>query len=203
QKHTNAFINYQLLIVELLHLHFKHTGFNSFHVIWKDYHDRTHKEPLNPYSITFKQGIQRVRHNLQMRSHFIDGRDELILFKCEFDKCKPAISSKVNDSNVLLHDIYKHLPHYPIIQVHWEILHALMIPYKRTIGIERNSLPNSVPFQDKVISFKKPKFNPLLYECDLHKLKMIEDTINVILIRNNELQKLDTINGRRGNQTTN
>ncbi|ETO00587.1 hypothetical protein RFI_36853 [Reticulomyxa filosa] len=65
-----------------------------------------------------------------------------------------------------------------------------MVPYKRTIGVERSDLPKSVPFQDKIISFKKTKFNPLLYECDLHKLKMIGDTIHVKLTRNNNLQKL-------------
>ncbi|ETN97808.1 hypothetical protein RFI_39718, partial [Reticulomyxa filosa] len=113
-----------------------------------------------------------------MRSHFMSGMDELILFECEFDKCKPAISSKVNDSDVLLHDIYKHLPYYPIIQVHWEILYALMVPYKRTIGIERNNLSKSVPLHDIPLN-QKTKFNPLLYECDIHKLKIIKDTINI------------------------
>ncbi|ETN97691.1 hypothetical protein RFI_39835, partial [Reticulomyxa filosa] len=154
--------------------------FNSFHVIWKDQDNITHKEPLNPYSITFKQGIQHVQHNLQMRSHFNIGADELILFECEFDKCKPAILSKVNDSGVLLYDIYKHLPHYPIIQVHWEILGVLMVPYKRTIGIERNHLSKSDDLGIEFIpSNQKTKFNPLLYECDLHKLKIINDTVHV------------------------
>ncbi|ETO01670.1 hypothetical protein RFI_35770, partial [Reticulomyxa filosa] len=124
--------------------------FNSFHVIWKDSLNRTHKEPLNPYSITLKQGIQHIQHNLQMMHHFTYGADELILFECEFDKCKPVISSKISkmsDPDVLLHDIYKHLPHYPIIQVHWEIKGLFMVPYKRTIGIERN-IPKRVPFKD-------------------------------------------------------
>ncbi|ETN98028.1 hypothetical protein RFI_39494, partial [Reticulomyxa filosa] len=165
--------------------------FNSFHVTWKNKSNGTHKEPLNPYSITFKQGIQHVQRHLQMKSHFISGMDELILFEWEFDKCKPSISSKMNDSDVLLHDIYKHLPHYPIIQVYWKIKHAMfVIPYKRTIGIEKSDLPKNGPFQDNVISFKKAKFNPLLYECDLHKLKIIEDEASVKLTRNNSLQKL-------------
>ncbi|ETO36286.1 hypothetical protein RFI_00776, partial [Reticulomyxa filosa] len=167
--------------------------FNSFNVIWEDIaNNSTHKEPLNPYSTAFKQGIRHVQHNLQMRIHFMSGMDELILFECEFDKCKPAISSKIskmNDPDVLLHDIYKHLPHYPIIQVYWEIISIFMVPYKRTIGIERNNLVKSIPFQDIVLS-SKTKFNPLLYECDLHKLKIIEDTVNIKLIRNNQLQKL-------------
>ncbi|ETO00001.1 hypothetical protein RFI_37458, partial [Reticulomyxa filosa] len=123
--------------------------FNSFHIIWKSIDNTTHKEPTNPYSITFKQGIQHLQHKIQIISHFRNGMDELILFECEFDKCKPAISSKVNDLDVLLHDIYKHLPHYPIIQLHWEITDAIfMVPYKRTIGIER-SAPKSGKFQDK------------------------------------------------------
>ncbi|ETO00077.1 hypothetical protein RFI_37382, partial [Reticulomyxa filosa] len=69
--------------------------FNSFNIIWKDIHT-THKEPLNPYSITFKQGIQYIQHNLQMLHHFVDGTDELISFECEFDKYKPEISSKIS-----------------------------------------------------------------------------------------------------------
>ncbi|ETN98166.1 hypothetical protein RFI_39348, partial [Reticulomyxa filosa] len=64
-----------------------------------------------------------------------------------------------------------------------------MVPYKRTISIERNNLPKSVPNQDIVIS-SKTKFNPLLYECDIHKLKIIQDTVNVKLTNNNTLQKL-------------
>ncbi|ETO36720.1 hypothetical protein RFI_00342, partial [Reticulomyxa filosa] len=198
QKHTNIFINFNyLLIVELLncYAYISNTqDFNSFHVTWKSNDDITHKEPLNPYSITFKQGIQHVQHNLQVRSHFMPGTDELIFFDCKFDKCMPAIPSKIskmNDSDVLLHNIYKYLPHYPIIQVHWEIQYGFMVPYKRTIGIERNHLPKSVPFQDEFISLnQKTKFNPLLYECDLHKLKIMQDTVNVKLTKNNELQKL-------------
>ncbi|ETO21818.1 hypothetical protein RFI_15385 [Reticulomyxa filosa] len=168
--------------------------FNSFNVIWKSIDNKTHKEPLNPYSITFKQGIQHVQHNLQMRNHFMFGMDELILFECKFDKCKPAISSKIskmNDSDVLLYDIYKHLPHYPIIQVLWEIKGYFMVPYKRTIGIERKDLPKSNDLGIEFISSnQKTKFNPLLYECDLHKLKIIEDESSVKVTRNNNLQKL-------------
>ncbi|ETO16861.1 hypothetical protein RFI_20478, partial [Reticulomyxa filosa] len=174
-------INYQLFvncsIVQLLN------EFNSFHVIWKDQANRTHKEPLNPYSITFKQGIQHVQHHLQMRGHFIDGRDELILFECEFDKCKPAISSKIskiskmNDSDVLLHYIYKHLPHYPIIQVHWEIFYNSWYPTNAQLAL-KEYLPKSGQFQDISLN-QKTKFNPLLYECDLHKLKMINDEASV------------------------
>ncbi|ETN99837.1 hypothetical protein RFI_37630, partial [Reticulomyxa filosa] len=83
----------------------------------------------------------------------------------------------------------KHLPHYPIIQVHWEIIYASMVPYKRTVGIERNKLPKNVPFQDISLN-QKTNFNPLLYECDIHKLKIIQDTVTVKLTRNNHLQNL-------------
>ncbi|ETO01808.1 hypothetical protein RFI_35631 [Reticulomyxa filosa] len=40
------------------------------------------------------------------------------------------------------------------------------------------------------IFFQKTKFNSLLYECDLHKFKMIGDTMYLKVTRNNELQKL-------------
>ncbi|ETN97460.1 hypothetical protein RFI_40069, partial [Reticulomyxa filosa] len=77
----------------------------------------------------------------------------------------------MNGSDVLLHDIYKYLSHYPIIQVHWEILGVFMVPYKHTIGIERSDLSKSGQFQDK-------------------KLKIIQDSIHITLARNNNLQKL-------------
>ncbi|ETO00274.1 hypothetical protein RFI_37173, partial [Reticulomyxa filosa] len=53
---------------------------------------------------------------------------------------------------------------------------------KRTISIERNNLLKNVPIQDIIISSnQKSKFNPLLYECDLYKLKIIKDTIHKLL----------------------
>ncbi|ETO29873.1 hypothetical protein RFI_07246, partial [Reticulomyxa filosa] len=73
--------------------------FGSFHVIWKDIDKRIHKESLNPYSTTLKQGIQHVRHKLLMINHFICGTDELILFECIFDKWKPSILLNMNDSD--------------------------------------------------------------------------------------------------------
>ncbi|ETO33528.1 hypothetical protein RFI_03574, partial [Reticulomyxa filosa] len=133
--------------------------FNSFHVIWKDISNKTHNEPLNPYSITFKQGIQYIKDKLQMRSHFMLGADELIYFE-----------SEMNNSDLLLHDIYKDFPHYPIIQKQ----------FTKKCSISRYV----------VLANKKRKFNPLLYECDLHKLKIIQDTVFVNVTRNNELQKL-------------
>ncbi|ETN98652.1 hypothetical protein RFI_38840, partial [Reticulomyxa filosa] len=165
--------------------------FNSFHIIWKDVSNRIHKESLNPYSTTFKQGIQYVKDKLQMSAHFINGTDELIIFECKFDKCKPALLSNMNNPDISLHDIYKYLPHYPIIQVHWEIFETSMVPYKRTIYIQRNNLSKSVPIQNIVISSnEKPTFNPLLYECDLHKLKVIQDAVHSKVSRNYELRGL-------------
>ncbi|ETO02816.1 hypothetical protein RFI_34597 [Reticulomyxa filosa] len=144
----------------------------------------TFKEPLNPYSMTFKHGIQHFKHKLQVRYHFMHGGDEPIYFKC-----KPELSSKMSNENVLLHDIYKHIPHYPIIQVHWEIEYVFMVPYKRTISIER-SLPKSVPNQDIPISSnQKTKLNPFLYESDLCKLKHIQG-ITARVTRHKKLQKL-------------
>ncbi|ETN98480.1 hypothetical protein RFI_39016 [Reticulomyxa filosa] len=66
-----------------------------------------------------------------------------------------------------------------------------MVPYKRTIGMERNDLPKSDDLDIEFIpSNQKIKFNPLLYECDLHKLKIIQDTVDIKVTRNNNLQKL-------------
>ncbi|ETO35306.1 hypothetical protein RFI_01756, partial [Reticulomyxa filosa] len=152
--------------------------FNSFRVIWKGDYEETLKEPLNPYSVTFEYGIQHLKDKLQVRNRFRDGCDELVYFKCKFNGCKPELLSKMGNEDVLLHDIYKHLPHYPIIQVYWKIDYYFMVPYKRTIEIKRN-IPKSVPIQDISISLnRKTNFNPLLYESDLHKLKHIQDIVN-------------------------
>ncbi|ETO00549.1 hypothetical protein RFI_36889, partial [Reticulomyxa filosa] len=79
---------------------------NKTHAKWAYGYMLTYKGPLNPYQMSLKQGIQR----------FIHGKDKLIYFKCEFDKCEPSIVSNMNNNDVLLHDIYKHLLHYPILQ---------------------------------------------------------------------------------------
>ncbi|ETO16584.1 hypothetical protein RFI_20754 [Reticulomyxa filosa] len=164
--------------------------FNTFHVLWKD-GIKTHKESLNPYLITLEQGIERVKDKLQMRDHFIFGKDELILFECEFDKWNPPIISNMIEENVLLHDIYKHLHHYPIIQVYWEITYRFMLPYKRTIDINRTNLPKN---RDICVEFyplmEKPTFNPFLYECDVHKLQFIQDMLQFKVQGNHSLQRL-------------
>ncbi|ETO09952.1 hypothetical protein RFI_27425, partial [Reticulomyxa filosa] len=165
--------------------------FNSFNVIWKDMLKQSHKEPFNPYSITLEQGIQHLKDKLQIQEHALNGADELILFNCEFDNYEPPLSSNL-DQNILLHNIYKHLPHYPNIQVYWQIKGGFIVPYKRTIGIERSNLPKGISIQDIVIpSSQKRTFNPFLYECDLHKLKIIEDNLHSIKpSSNNELKLL-------------
>ncbi|ETO16995.1 hypothetical protein RFI_20342 [Reticulomyxa filosa] len=57
--------------------------------------------------------------------------------------------------------------------------------------IERSNLPKSDDLGIEFIpSNQKTKFNPLLYKCDLHKLKIIQDAISVKLTKNNRLQKL-------------
>ncbi|ETO01695.1 hypothetical protein RFI_35745, partial [Reticulomyxa filosa] len=162
--------------------------FNSFNVIWKDMLKQSHKEPFNPYSMSLKQGIQHLKDKLQIQEHALNGANELISFSCEYGKCKPPLPSDLN-GDILLHDTYKHFLNYPNIKVNWQLRGAFIVPYKRTIDIQRSHLPKSGPFQDIVIS-SKTKFNPLLYECDLHKLKVIEDKLQTKVTRNNELQKL-------------
>ncbi|ETO15459.1 hypothetical protein RFI_21907 [Reticulomyxa filosa] len=165
--------------------------FNSFCVNSKDGHMRTHKEPLNPYSMTLKQGIQRFKDKLQLLQHFMFGADEFLYFECEFDKCEPSIPANMSDGDVLLHDIYKHLPHYPSIHVCWKIKGDLIVPYKHTIDTERANSPNIVDFDDEFISSnEKPTFNPFLYECDVYRLRTIKDIIYLKMTRSNELKKL-------------
>ncbi|ETO31877.1 hypothetical protein RFI_05241, partial [Reticulomyxa filosa] len=161
--------------------------FNSFTVIWKDMLKQPHKEPFNPYLMTLKQGIQYLKDKLQIQEHALNGANELISFSCEYDKCESPLSSDLN--GVLLHDIYKHFLNYPNIQVNWQLKGAFIVPYKRTISTERRDLPKRVPFQDISLN-PKTKFHPLLYECDLYKLKVIEDKLQTKVTRNNELQKL-------------
>ncbi|ETO18283.1 hypothetical protein RFI_18994, partial [Reticulomyxa filosa] len=156
-----------------------------------DNENRTHKEALNPYLITFRQGIQHVKNQLQMREHFLFGMDELAFFKYDSDSCKSAISSKMDDSDILLHDIYKHLPHYPIIQIHWEIVYRCMVSYRHTISTEKINLQKSIPIQNTIIlPNERLKFNPLLYECDVHKVKIIQDVIAVKLSYDYGLREL-------------
>ncbi|ETO06051.1 hypothetical protein RFI_31348, partial [Reticulomyxa filosa] len=133
--------------------------------------------PLNPYSITLKQGLEYFKHQLQIRQESMNGEDEFIKLEYNCNKCKPQISSNINE-NVLLNNIYRYFPHYPNIQVYWAIDCISMVSYKHTIRIERTNIPKNLPIEDNIISSnQKTTFNPLLYECDIHKLKTIQDNI--------------------------
>ncbi|ETO19541.1 hypothetical protein RFI_17689 [Reticulomyxa filosa] len=68
--------------------------------------------------MTLRQGVDHIADILQVRINFIFGADELI-----YVNCRPAISSKRNNENVLLHDIYKHLPQHH----NWPYLNLLLI----------------------------------------------------------------------------
>ncbi|ETO16560.1 hypothetical protein RFI_20779, partial [Reticulomyxa filosa] len=83
-----------------------------------------------------------------MRDHFMFGKDELIVFECKFDKCKPVISSKMNNSYVLLHDIY------PIIQVHLERCEIANSNKKENIS-KKSNIPISEKYQATFFLKKK------------------------------------------------
>ncbi|ETO34121.1 hypothetical protein RFI_02972 [Reticulomyxa filosa] len=136
--------------------------FNSFQVILKGLYSLEYREPLNPYSMTLRQGLQYFKQQLQVRSQSILGEDELVIFECAFDKCEPQIPLNINEDE----------------EVHWKINYKFMTSYKHSISIERIDIPKSIPIEDIIISSnRKPKFNPLLYECDIHKLKIIQINI--------------------------
>ncbi|ETO29215.1 hypothetical protein RFI_07913 [Reticulomyxa filosa] len=167
--------------------------FNSFQIIWRDRYNQTRKESFNPYAVTLEQGIKYLKYKYQMLEHFIYGMNELVYFEFEFDKCQPQLTSNMTHKDASLHDIYKHVSHYPIIQVYWNVTALFMVPYEQTIDAKRAHLPTVVYANDgyKLSVFnKKPIFNPFLYECDLHKLKIIEDILHLKITRNNSLKKL-------------
>ncbi|ETO01095.1 hypothetical protein RFI_36345, partial [Reticulomyxa filosa] len=164
--------------------------FNSFHVIWKDRYFQIHKESLNPYSMTLKQGLEHLKKKIKMQEHFKYGTDELIYFEADFEKFQPPLAENINE-DLLLCDVYKHLPHYPIIQVYWEIKGYFMVPYKHTIDIKTNNLPKSVGPDLKFISFDRQfTFFPLLYKRDLNKLKNIQNILDSKKKINYKLQRL-------------
>ncbi|ETO14383.1 hypothetical protein RFI_22983 [Reticulomyxa filosa] len=165
--------------------------FNSFLIIWKANNTQNYTESLNPYSITLQQGIKQLKDKSQVIKRFEKGTDELIYFKFDFEKCKPQIASNLKNENILLHDIYKYLPHYPSIQAYWEIDFRFIVPYQRTFSIQRNYLPTDLPNKTRSIPLnERSKFNPLLYEHDFQKLKTIDDTLHSKIIKENKLQKL-------------
>ncbi|ETN97446.1 hypothetical protein RFI_40083, partial [Reticulomyxa filosa] len=133
--------------------------FNSFHVIWKDSYKKIFKEPLNPYSVTFKHGIRHFKDKLQVRDRFVHGSDEPIYFKC-----KTELSSKISNEN----NMYS-----------WYPTNAQLI---------LKEIIYQKVFQFKIfIRHQKTKFNSLLYESELHKLKHIQGIVNVKVTRNKQL----------------
>ncbi|ETO33805.1 hypothetical protein RFI_03299 [Reticulomyxa filosa] len=161
---------------------FYYSEFNSFCIIWKDGYNRIYKESLNPYLTTLKQGLQHIKDKIQKRDHLMFGTDELVTFQCLFEEWSPQIESNMGDKNLLLHDIYKHLPHYPTVQIYWKVKQGLIVPYKRTVDIKRVNLPKK--------GDKKSTFNPFLYECDINKLQIIHDALHFKINGIDELKKL-------------
>ncbi|ETO34589.1 hypothetical protein RFI_02500 [Reticulomyxa filosa] len=163
--------------------------FNSFSVI-SEYQTQFYKESLNPYCISLKQGTQRLKDKFQIAKHFQNGTDELVYCKCEFEEFYPLIVN-ISNENVILYDIYKHFSHFPIIQVYWKIDARFIVSYKHTVTIERTKLSEDDDLGiESYLSKQNPKFNPLLYECDIHKLKAINDKLWSNKIRNSPLKHL-------------
>ncbi|ETN98281.1 hypothetical protein RFI_39226, partial [Reticulomyxa filosa] len=154
-------------------------------VTWEDEYQQTHKDPLNPYLTTLREGIQYFKDKFQKREHFIHGADELIQFICN-----SSAASYINNEDVLLHNLYKYLPHYPIIQVYWEIKGYFMVPYKRTISTQKKISQASAESDTVSPSDIKPKFNPLLYTNKIQDLKEIQNALHFKLELNNQLQRL-------------
>ncbi|ETO27435.1 hypothetical protein RFI_09697 [Reticulomyxa filosa] len=155
--------------------------FNSFHVLWKHKTHRMHKEPFNPYAIDFRQAIQCLQEKFNERAQFRYGANELLWFECELDHCKPPIPSTLDDA-ASLHDLYKHLLYYPRIQVYWKINGYCMVPYQHTIGINKDINASTSIDLDALllVANKKPNFNPLLYQCDIQKFKLIQGNLHSI-----------------------
>ncbi|ETO23956.1 hypothetical protein RFI_13202, partial [Reticulomyxa filosa] len=163
--------------------------FNSFYVIWKE-GDKIYREAMNPYAMTLKQGIEHFKNKLQMKEGYNLGTDELTHSNYEFNTWKPPIASNVN-KDVLLHDLYKYAPHYPNIQVYWKINAFFIVPYRHTIGIKRTNIIKSILNENVTNKVNiKPAFNPLLYERDLHKLKLIQDSCMVPKSSRNHMKQL-------------
>ncbi|ETO11050.1 hypothetical protein RFI_26327 [Reticulomyxa filosa] len=135
-----------------------------------------HKESLNPYSITLKQGLQRIKDKLQIAGNAMNGTEEIIVFDYSFDKFQPPIQANINVDDMLLHDIYKHLLNFPNVQVYWEIEGEFMVLDKHIIDVRESKIRHVVHLDDVLTPrIEKPKFNPFFYTCDLHKFKSIQN----------------------------
>ncbi|ETO06956.1 hypothetical protein RFI_30436, partial [Reticulomyxa filosa] len=151
--------------------------FNSFRVIWEVKNLKIHKEPLNPYSMTLKQGLQKMKDKLlQIAGDAMSGKEEVIALDCDFNKCQPPIQAYINVDDMSLHDMYKHLLDYPNMQVYWEIEGTFMIPDKHVIDVRESKIGHAVDVDDMLTPLiERPAFNPFFYACDLHKCKLTQN----------------------------
>ncbi|ETO23053.1 hypothetical protein RFI_14130 [Reticulomyxa filosa] len=161
--------------------------FNSFHVSWKDRYMKTHKEPVDPFSATLRNGLQTLEYKLRTKEYFLNGKDEVIWSKCKFENCQPPIPSTTGD-DVVLHNVYKELSEYPHIQVSWDIDYDCMVSYGYTLDV---NVPQSDDHEDGATSFgNKVQFNPLLYECDIQRFELVQSQMALRQTTNNGLKTL-------------
>ncbi|ETO11058.1 hypothetical protein RFI_26319, partial [Reticulomyxa filosa] len=132
-------------------------------------------DTLNPYALTLKQALEKLKIKAQLHeSTFSDG-DELLGFHFHFDKCEPRIPEDVNE--MLLHDIYKGYNRYPQMQVTWIINYYTMIPYERTISLCKYKALNDNKERDLTLTLtstlvnEKAQPNPFLCEYDEYTLQ--------------------------------
>ncbi|ETO09894.1 hypothetical protein RFI_27483 [Reticulomyxa filosa] len=140
--------------------------FNSFRIVWKPDTYQTNYEPVHPFITTFKQVFERLKRKMRIKG------DELLMFKCVFDKCKPPIPSNVSE-NTLLHDIYKDMPGYPQVEVVWIIESFCIIPYERTFHLNRNKFLNRdkkdlATTLELEFANRKLHLNPFLHRDDYY-----------------------------------
>ncbi|ETO21561.1 hypothetical protein RFI_15643 [Reticulomyxa filosa] len=148
--------------------------FNSFYVMWKN-ESKIYYEALDPFKVTLKQGLERIKRKLQSKGKFEYGKNGVILYKCEFDKCQPQIPLNVS-KDVLLYKLYEHIKYFPQIRPAWAIEYYSMVPLEHTVKIIRKELNDDFKVDFSGQSVDKSQYNPLLYECDVGKLKKIEDS---------------------------
>ncbi|ETO33027.1 hypothetical protein RFI_04080 [Reticulomyxa filosa] len=161
--------------------------FNSFHVVWKDRCMCLHKEPCNPYWMTLRKGLDRLKKKYEMAAEYDNGAKKLIAFENKYEQCNPVIPLYTNE-NMLLHDIYKNVDHYPKVQVSWKIIGISIIPYKCTKRIFLRNIKNNK--NERIDLKERPAFNPFLYKYDLHKLKPVHFAIHTNFACTIELKQL-------------
>ncbi|ETO15242.1 hypothetical protein RFI_22122 [Reticulomyxa filosa] len=137
--------------------------------------DFIYKVPLNPYATTFENAKEYLKDKLEMIEFLGNGTGELI--SCDFSKSGlPDIFTI--DKKDLLHNKYKHFPHYPAIQVHLNLRYNFIVPYERTIGTEGDSMPKIISNENIDISaIEKPGFHPFLHKRNTTKLYFALDNL--------------------------